>query len=371
MKITIMTPTPSAARINYYNALGDISNLTILAERKTPKVILDFFNNDQKKSYKEINLKGIRMFKYMALCPGILTKIRLKNFDIFIVEQYATPTAFLAIFYLNFLRIPFGLNVDGGFIKNESSIKRKIKKYFISSASFYLTSGENGSKYLEYYGADVKNIHIYPFSPYESKDFENLVLDELNKKKLKQELGITNEKLIITVGQFIHRKGIDILLQSLKNIDREVGVYIIGGEPTIEYINILKTNNTNNVYFLNFLKKSELKKYYQIADIVVLPTREDIWSFAVNEAMSFGIPVITTNRCGAGLEMIKDGINGFIVGTENSDELADKINILIDDYKLRMFIKENNINISKLYTSEAMAIDQYNFLENIRINNGN
>ena len=55
------------------------------------------------------------------------------------------------------------------------------------------------------------------------------------------------------------------------------------------------------------------------------PTREDIWGLVINEALAAGLPVITTNRCGAGLELIKNNENGFLVNVEDIDELYEKI----------------------------------------------
>ena len=49
------------------------------------------------------------------------------------------------------------------------------------------------------------------------------------------------------------------------------------------------------------------------SDLFVLPTREDIWGLVINEAMSFGLPIITTRKCIAGTELITDGENGYLL----------------------------------------------------------
>ena len=61
------------------------------------------------------------------------------------------------------------------------------------------------------------------------------------------------------------------------------------------------------------------------ADAFVLPTREDIWGLVINEAMAYGLPVVTTDRCNAGLELIKNNVNGYVVHVDDKGELAKKL----------------------------------------------
>ena len=53
-------------------------------------------------------------------------------------------------------------------------------------------------------------------------------------------------------------------------------------------------------------------------------TREDIWGLVINEALAAGLPVVSTNRCMAALEMVKNSKNGYIVDVENEVQLADQ-----------------------------------------------
>lgn len=162
-------------------------------------------------------------------------------------------------------------------------------------------------------------------------------------------------KIAITVGQFIHRKGFDVLLNAWTKCSKECNLYIIGAEPTEEYLDIKKKLRLENVYFEGFKTKKELKCYYQAADLFVLPTREDIWGLVVNEAMANGLPVITTDKCVAGLELIKNGFNGYIVPANNASLLSKKINQLIEDDELRRKMAINSLNTISEYTIENMA----------------
>ena len=71
--------------------------------------------------------------------------------------------------------------------------------------------------------------------------------------------------------------------------------------------------------------------------------------------MSYGLPIITTNKCLAGVELIENGKNGYIIPEENSIELAKYINILIRNNVLRKSMGDNNKRKIQNYTIENMA----------------
>lgn len=167
----------------------------------------------------------------------------------------------------------------------------------------------------------------------------------------------------MSVGQFIHRKGFDILLKSKKYIEGNVGIYIIGGKITKEYKEMIKKYNLKNVYFLEFKSKKELEEYYKVSDIFVLPTRHDEWGLVVNEALAKGLPIITTNHCGAGLELIKNYKNGFLLNNEDYIILGKKINEILSNEELKNSMRNNNYRLASEYTIEKMVMDHINILK--------
>ena len=172
------------------------------------------------------------------------------------------------------------------------------------------------------------------------------------------------EKIILSVGQYVYRKGYDILIKAVEQLDdHTIGCYIIGGNPTEEYIQMVKKNNLTNIHFIEFKLKDELNEYYRAADVFVLPTREDIWGLVVNEDMAQGLPVITTNRCVAGLELIQNKVFGQIVPIENPEALA----IAIKQELNNLSIERTATILEKIqkYTIEQMAHVHMQNLERI------
>jgi glycosyltransferase involved in cell wall biosynthesis len=228
-----------------------------------------------------------------------------------------------AIKYLRKKNIPYILSVDGGVIREESVKKYKLKRYLVMGASKYMCPSQKSADYLFHYGAKRSNIYFYPFTSVKENDV--YMANEQEKMQLKKSLLIPEQKVILAVGQFIKRKGFDLLIKSASALGEEYGVYIIGGKPTEEYINLRKEYNANNVHFLPFKNKKQLANYFKMADLFVLPTREDIWGLVINEAMAYSLGVITTDNCVAGLELIKHGENGYIIPTENVEEITNSI----------------------------------------------
>ena len=119
----------------------------------------------------------------------------------------------------------------------------------------------------------------------------------------------------------------------------------MGGQSDIE----ISADLIDNVTICEFKKAEELESYYRAADVFVLPTREDIWGLVVNEAMAYGTPVVTTERCGSGLAMIKNGINGFIVPVDDSGCLADRISETI--------VRSDSMGIAAIQTAKDYTLE--------------
>lgn len=366
MKVLFTTNIPAPYRINFFNELSKYCDLTVAVERINAKDRQSEWTTLENIEFKLIKLKGIKIGNDTAFCPEIIHCIKHNHFDIIVVGGYSTPTGMLLIEYLRKKKIKFILSTDGGIVKEkENSIKYKLKKHFIGSANYWLSTGEYTSKYLIHYGAKREKIFKYPFTSLSEADITKTTFTNSYKEKIREELRMKEKKVIISVGRFIYEKGYDILLKTKANLEKNIGLYIIGGRPKDEYLKIVIEKNLENVHFIEFKKKEELKKYYIASDLFVLPTRGDIWGLVINEAMACALPVVTTNKCVAGLELIENGENGYIVENENEKQLTGAIEKIINDENLRNNMSNNNVEKIKKYTIENMALEHKKIFEKI------
>ena len=354
-KVLFITNYPAPYRVRFFDELGKYMAVTVLfsdrVEEKKHRSAQWFESGEGHFRVEQLK-KRIFSRHGRDLCTDVVDWIK-KDFDHIVVCGYSNPTAIYAMAYMRLHKIPFFMEVDGGLIREEASCKRLAKSRLVGWANAWISSGSYTTKYLMHYGAREEDIHFYPFSSLWERDIPETAASSEEKEALRRELGIAEEKMVLTIGQFIRRKGFDVLLRAAARLDDTIGIYIVGGEPTEEYLNLCRELGLKNVHFLGFMKKEELVKHYKAADLFVLPTREDIWGLVINEAMAYGLGVITTDRCVAGLELVEDGVNGYIIPVEDEIALAEKIGACFaSDYRA---MGEASLEKVRPYTIENMV----------------
>lgn len=356
MRILYLTNLSSPYRVDFFNELvRSGADVTVLFERRNAKNRDQKWQSEEKFLFQCIYLKSLKIGNESSLSFDAIKYIRKQDFDLIVIGGYSTITAMLCIEYLRLMKIPFIINADGGMICRDSWIKLKIKKHFIGSASAWLSSGPVTTNYLVHYGAKPEKVYEFPFSSIKNADIE-MPLIEVEKEKLRKKMQLSERKTILFVGQFIYRKGIDVLLDSVRKLSSvKLNVLLVGGEANENLKKIVKDYKMENVHFIPFKSKEKLKDFYKVTDVFVLPTRYDIWGLVINEAMGYGVPVVSTNQCVAAQTMITPGKNGFIVNVNDADALSKKIEFLLKNDEIRMSFAQNAFATAQSYTIEHMA----------------
>lgn len=330
-RVLFITNYPSPYRVRFFDELGKNADVTVLfADRVEDKK----HRNASWYVQGEGNFRAVQLTRKAvtigsnALCLDV-TKWIKGGYDAIIVGGYSNPTVIWAMAYMRLHKIPFWMEVDGGLIRQEKKSKFLLKKHLVTMADKWLSTGKHTTEYLVHYGARKEEIVEYPFSSFFEGDILPKIICPEEKAAMRIALGMREEKIVLTIGQFIHRKGFDVLLKAAAEVQGDVGIYIVGGVPTQEYLKLRDERMLQNIHFLDFQPKERLNLIYKAADLFVLPTREDIWGLVINEAMAYGLPVITTDRCVAGLDLVEDGVNGYIVPVGEEKVLAEKMNLAL------------------------------------------
>lgn len=360
-RVFIQTNIPVPYKVDFYNELGKICDLTVVFEAKRIGNQKFNWNDESKKNFKAIYLNDL--LDERKLNKSIFKYLKKDKFDIFVIAAFHTLTGQFAIWTLKIKNIPYCFETDGAFVPvKENAFKFLYKKMLISNAYKYLSPSEISDRYLKHYGAKINNIYRYPFASTLNSEVLSKPLDKKEKNVLREKYRIKEKYIIIAVGQFIKRKGFDILIKACSQLDNiNLGCLIIGGTPNAEFLELIQSLQLSNIYFLPFQNRKTLSEFYQLSDVFVLPTREDIWGLVINEAMANGLPVITTDKCNAGLAMVSDE-NGAIIPVDSINSLASSLKHILSDDNKRLQMGIESLNIIKNYTIENMAVIHKNIL---------
>lgn len=328
-RILFLTNYPSPYRVNFFDELGKLCDLTVLYFAKPTAYRDENWFVESKGYFKAVQLGKRKLsIRGRTVCLDVTDWLK-REWDAIVVCGYSLPTTMLAISYLRRKRIAFYMEVDGGLVRETSGAKYRFKRSLVSAASWWLGTGKHTGEYLVNYGAAPDRVYTYPFTSLYEADILPEPLRGEEKQQLRRELGMGEEKIALYVGRFTEAKGMDALLNAAPEIDKSTGIYFIGGEPEQAHLDFCREKGLKNVHFIGFTKKDELLKFYKAADLLVLPTHSDVWGLVINEAMACGLSVVTTDKCVAGLELIENGVNGYIVPVKQQPALVEAVNAVL------------------------------------------
>lgn len=259
--------------------------------------------------------------------PGILRELRGHNGPV-VVSDYSAPTAQLAMWYLTLARRPWAYwgempGMRRGFLRGV--LRSLLMLPLRLGARAVCAIGEMAAeRYGETLGRSKQVFNIPYFcdlQPY------------LSAPRTPRQ-GVT----VLYCGQFIHRKGLDVLLSAFAKVAGdlpELHLKLVGGVASAVGLERLPEEARSRVSVEGFIQPADLPGLYAAADVLVLPSRHDGWGLVVNEALGAGLPVVVSDRVGAGRDLVKDGENGFVFPSGDVDALASCLVRLAESEALR------------------------------------
>ena len=261
----------------------------------------------------------------------IVEEHKREPFDL--IHAYFLPMAgFVGTYAGKYLSIPSVVSIRGNDIERAAFDPSKFSHvmYALQNASAVTTNASILAKKAKAFFD--REVHIIPngidterFKPMEKNSVlaEALgLVDEKKKEERKFVMGF--------VGELREKKGLATLLSGYTQITKTMpaSLLIVGevreGEDK-KYFEEFKSNNPQlSITVTGHVPHKDLPAYYSLMDVFVHPSLRDGMPNAVLEAMACGVPVIATPVGGA-LDVLEDGVNGFLVDVNDAPQLAEKI----------------------------------------------
>jgi len=317
-----------------------------------------FINFVEKKDIKIIPFKCKKNWGLFLYSPKMKkwVKKNIRNFDVINFHNFRSYQNNITSIYAKKYNIPYVLHAHGSLprIMNMQNLKLIYDIIFgyrlLKGASKVVaTSSIEMQQYIKM-GLSIKDIVLIP-NGINLMEYNQLPCEGYFRKKFCLDI---NEKLILYIGRIHKIKGIDVLIKAfyitstkMKNIK----LAIVG--PNDGYLNEIRRlinslHLEDKVIITGPLYGIEKHQAYVDTDIVVLPSRYEIFGIVILESYACSKPVIATKVSGLG-EMVLNGKTGLLVTPCNIDELSSAIlNMMYDEsgrnkmgVEARKFVEEN------------------------------
>lgn len=283
--------------------------------------------------------------------PGILNGLAREKPDLVILGGYSSPTCMLAVPVLRKHSIPFLFAIESTDVGDPESDSllgrglRLLRRKLVSTSSGVLVPGRAARNHAMGLGVPSQRIFLAPNSV--DTDRFRPAPSRQKREEFRSVLGLPGGTLCLYVGGLSERKGLRVLLQAFRSSRRklpDIHLVIVGEGPLREALSghvdgdsVLK----GHVHLAGFCSEEQLPLYYSACDLFVFPTRYDIWGMVLNEAMSSGLPVISSDGAGASMDLVDEGVTGYRVTAEDSEALEEALTRLGGDSALRQRMGHN------------------------------
>jgi glycosyltransferase involved in cell wall biosynthesis len=236
-----------------------------------------------------------------------------------------------------------------------------LVRTLVRGSSSWIAYGTRARDYLVQLGAAPERVFI----AYNTVDVDwfRARADELRNRRseLRRELGLADRPVVLYVGQLIARKGVRDLLIAFETLAPRcdgMQLVLVGYGPLEHELRerVLR-GQLERVHFAGHVPIPDLPRYYAAADVLVLPSHEEVWGLVLNEAAASGLPLVATNVVGASPDLIEPGVNGFSVPPGRPDCLAHAIGRVFERTK-EMGNASRQMILSRNYMQNVEAIVQ-------------
>ena len=289
--------------------------------------------NKLAKSYPRI-VSGFNPLSYFSA----VRQIKKSSPTIFITNYWMTFFAPMNIFFAKFLnKNCIKIAIIHNLVPHEKRFFDSFfNRIFVKSYDGFIVLSESVKKDLLAIAPAAKHCLL-------KHPVYNQFGDKITREAAATALGLdSSKKILLFFGLIRNYKGLDLLLQAFSNLNNEF-ILLIAGEvygDEITYTDLIAQSKNKNIHFVNqFIDEQDVKLYFSVADLCVLPYKSATQSGIQALANSFCLPVLISNVGGLA-EDIVDEKNGFFLNDINPLAIQNKIEEIFEEKKI-LKVQEN------------------------------
>ena len=172
--------------------------------------------------------------------------------------------------------------------------------------------------------------------------------------------GRADEPHFLYVGRLSPEKGLDDLFAAFGVIHAKfpnAKLDLVGSGPLAQELaeSVAKTGMSGAISFLGSKSLDDIAVLFQKCTALVLPSHSEPWGLVVNEALSYGCPVVVSSACGCVPDLALDGVTGYSFQFGDVDDLARALDSVRHFSNNRAAVARKCLEVISHYTPERAA----------------
>ena len=343
-KVCFLLPWFAAYRDEFFSKLtsdaGGLYELCVLHGEKPSDKVLKY-KEPTEYSAKLLPTVNFSLLGYkLTWQRGLLREVRKLEPDavVFLFNPGTVNYLFMML-YLKLARIPFALWISlwtrHELSSNQRQRRERIRDFFIKLSSLMVCYGSADAAQLKALGVPAERIVVAQ----NTINVERIL--EFDRRKLREDsrmkLGIEDgERVVLFVGGLVKEKCLEKAIEAVRfnhANGKRLRFYVIGKGPERETLERIAKEGGAPIYFEGAIFGDDLRTYFSAADMFLLTGDGGL---AINEAMAYGLPVISPAADGTVPDLIEDGVNGYLLKGDQQEEidLAVRNLLEVDDERL-------------------------------------
>jgi glycosyltransferase involved in cell wall biosynthesis len=261
------------------------------------------------------------------LCRVLFLKVLLSNRKLILLPGYSRPEhwAMLLAAIITFKRRAVFCD-STIYDRPQTFVKGLFKRLFFSLCDGFFGYGQRSREYLMHYGAPDESVFFRCQAA--ALPHTYVPADAYNDRI--QSAVSSDAPRYLYVGRLAPEKDIGTLLEAFSRVLQKVPsarMVLVGSGPERDALSAQSKalHIEGAVDFAGSKDVDGLRDEYARASCLVLPSTSEPWGLVVNEALSYGCPVVVSNRCGCIPELVEDGVTGYVFKCGDVGDLTDKL----------------------------------------------
>lgn len=298
---------------------------------------------------------------FLFLNPDIRRHLVNKDFDAIWVHGYGSLTNWFAFAVARHVDTPIILRGEGTLPTTPGTlerVKQALLKRLFDQVTAFAYIGTRNKRFYKHHGVSDEQLFHAPYTV-NNQFFQKHAESLPPADELRSEIGIPQKRpVVLFVGKLIKRKRPSLLIDAfVKATDPSEATLLMVGDGTLSdeiKRRVRDHGRYDDVFFAGFVNQTDLPRYYDASDLFVLPSSQENWGLVINEAMNFGLPIVTTEAVGCSDDLV-NADNGYVVPPDDVNALASTLSNLLGDNQKRKELGKHSLEIIGDWNIEETA----------------